>query len=108
MSDSVDEVDYKDLWLNLDARLRVVARQLDGAERARNGWKASYDNCATDRIDMRKRIAALEAAARAVVDAASFSSNYFPLLCRICAAPDAPHSQSCPVSSLAALLEEGR
>lgn len=51
------------------------------------------------------RIAALEAAARAVVDAASFSSHNFPLLCRICASPDGGHSQSCPVSALAALLE---
>jgi hypothetical protein len=57
------------------------------------------------------RIAALEAAARAVVDAVwSPSTNVYlagSLICRICMSPDGRHSPSCPVSTLAVLLEEG-
>jgi hypothetical protein len=59
--------------------------------------------------EQQSRIAALEAAARAVVDAVwSPSTNVFlarSLICRICMAPDGRHSQSCPVGKLAALLE---
>lgn len=61
-------------------------------------------------IDAEARITALTVAARAVVDAVwSPSTNVYlagSLICRICMSPDGRHSQSCPVSALAALLAE--
>jgi hypothetical protein len=86
----------------VEANLADWRKRAEAAEARAEVFRIGVNNLAT-------RIAALDAASRAVVDAVwSPHTNVYlarSLICRICRAPDGRHSQSCPVRALAALLD---